>query len=575
MKNHYLLLLFVVNLQGATLSGQALNFTYQDDFRENLSEACAAGPNRWAVASTRECNWADNCGRTTIYLFDDAGKVLWQRDFGSDSTSGVKRMLALADGGLLIGGMQAPECRYINDLHLERLDANGKLLWQTTLDTVFPGFSEPPTLTGMTLNHDSTELWMTSRYHVLRFDASNGQLLQAFPAPLGSGILNDIVAYPAHPQEFMLAASGLWVWRANSISKLFEIAPLVGSDLQRLYRQPGSTRVWAITAHTYAVALDTLGVVAVMEPGINEVSFYEDKAVLFAGYTPRAIRYAVDHLEEPELEVGFGWQNGLYLNKCFPSAHGLSIFGTEEHGLVSLHQYSARSSSNILAKTFSWEGQETKSSQNAALTAMEFHLPVLGYLIDSTQALRLFRVESRDCYLRLANRGTEPLHSVHLHAFLDSRYVADCRYKIDSVLSSVIDRLDLAPGKDTLLNIGPLHFPAFWEDGVFCFWISMPNDKPDSNLSDDAICREGFFGTGPSAVGLHLFPNPASDKLYVTVAQSGWLAVRFRIYSALGQQVYHEFVYNYGELYELDISGLAQGLYFLKVGDEVVPFVRN
>ena len=129
-------------------------------------------------------------------------------------------------------------------------------------------------------------------------------------------------------------------------------------------------------------------------------------------------------------------------------------------------------------------------------------------------------------------------------------------------------------------------------DGICCGWGSGSYTLTDSN--SNVIATGGEFGaqesvsfTTVNTLGtenylldrkITLYPNPATNVLYIKVGASNSLPDTYKIYNMLGQIVLQQSI---GELNDLAVntSSLSKGMYFIKIATDnasiSLPFIKN
>ena len=129
-------------------------------------------------------------------------------------------------------------------------------------------------------------------------------------------------------------------------------------------------------------------------------------------------------------------------------------------------------------------------------------------------------------------------------------------------------------------------------DGICCGWGSGSYTLTDSN--SNVIATGGEFGaqesvsfTTVNTLGtenylldrkITLYPNPATNVLYIKVGASNSLPDTYKVYNMLGQIVLQQSI---GELNDLAVntSSLSKGMYFIKIatGNASIslPFIKN
>ncbi|NRB49822.1 MAG: T9SS type A sorting domain-containing protein [Saprospiraceae bacterium] len=228
--------------------------------------------------------------------------------------------------------------------------------------------------------------------------------------------------------------------------------------------------------------------------------------------------------------------------------------------------------SHIFAQAFNTIGQRAENPLDIAVEGISYqNTPVpedLGY---SCQSITFSEVE-----VKIENQGEEVLHSVSLNSRFNR-----CQGICGSAFTYLydFDNLNLAPGESISLPVGDIQAPGIPEqDEVeLCFWISKPNGKIDNRGANDLNCQRLLINDTPAIdhnYNLHLFPNPAQEKLHLDFEaglQSDHIG---QVYDALGRLVK---TYNFpkGTTFEtIDINRLSAGAYFFKLGGLSKRFVK-
>lgn len=79
----------------------------------------------------------------------------------------------------------------------------------------------------------------------------------------------------------------------------------------------------------------------------------------------------------------------------------------------------------------------------------------------------------------------------------------------------------------------------------------------------------------PGATGLMLYPNPANEKIYMTLPEQGSPVLIVDIISVTGEVISSRQVRCQDGLAELDVSSLGTGLYILKISSNQHLFIRK
>lgn len=111
-----------------------------------------------------------------------------------------------------------------------------------------------------------------------------------------------------------------------------------------------------------------------------------------------------------------------------------------------------------------------------------------------------------------------------------------------------------------------------------CWGLTDDYTNPERNYKMQAmrkiISTTGSIAKNSATPKTILYPNPAMDYIEITRVSNSpsFQNAMVEIYTVLGEQVMHV---EAKENIEIDISGLAAGLYFVKVGEMVGRFVKN
>jgi len=118
--------------------------------------------------------------------------------------------------------------------------------------------------------------------------------------------------------------------------------------------------------------------------------------------------------------------------------------------------------------------------------------------------------------------------------------------------------------------------PEIPYDGPFEYFCGYEDANVPLQMANLYGCGR-FVGIGETKkqeTHLNLFPNPATEKITVELAE----ATSVKVFSSQGNLVYSAFSGAFGE-HEIDISGLAPGIYFVRTesrsANRVGKFIRN
>ena len=126
----------------------------------------------------------------------------------------------------------------------------------------------------------------------------------------------------------------------------------------------------------------------------------------------------------------------------------------------------------------------------------------------------------------------------------------------------------------------------FWANGrenipYYMYYVDVTTGKAKrigTLASEIGMELTGLFATDNpvairriSAQTLMIYPNPATNVLYIGNAGKGMV----RVFDVTGREVIRKEVTAEKEMFQLDITSLSTGIYFLKVGNHTAKFVKE
>jgi hypothetical protein len=143
-----------------------------------------------------------------------------------------------------------------------------------------------------------------------------------------------------------------------------------------------------------------------------------------------------------------------------------------------------------------------------------------------------------------------------------------------SVLSQPYSNLNLPPGQSSTLTLGnfsTLYVP-YQDNYELCIWASSPNGYLDDNFTDNISCMPVDITTivsadtpGPLATSLKVYPNPATDVLYIDTGETLAPGSSILIKDVLGASLQQMQAGHNQQVHELNVAHLPAGTYFVSV----------
>jgi hypothetical protein len=103
-----------------------------------------------------------------------------------------------------------------------------------------------------------------------------------------------------------------------------------------------------------------------------------------------------------------------------------------------------------------------------------------------------------------------------------------------------------------------------------------PIAMPAVGYADLASCNAGSpftIGENSATHGINVYPNPAKDILHIDLATNSVSPARIRIYAELGMLVFEKLKPGRNET--VDISGFPTGIYFLRIDNNCLKFIKQ
>lgn len=76
-------------------------------------------------------------------------------------------------------------------------------------------------------------------------------------------------------------------------------------------------------------------------------------------------------------------------------------------------------------------------------------------------------------------------------------------------------------------------------------------------------------------IAVNIYPNPASDKVYIRFDSAHFSKLSFELYNTAGQQLSKQNVYTDSNEYEIDLTDLPSGTYIINILENSYPIISN
>ncbi len=202
---------------------------------------------------------------------------------------------------------------------------------------------------------------------------------------------------------------------------------------------------------------------------------------------------------------------------------------------------------------------------DAALVGVQQSGPVVpSPIIGSWTQDTLYHLSGGPFSVAVKNSGETPLNSVDVCIGFEWVEEFICFYR--PVKRRQFTNLNLEPGATVWLDFGAVM--AGYQPDVpaqFCFWTSVPNERPDANHEDDVYCHS--ISVSAEEIKLPAFsitPNPSHDGCWI----SGWSTQKEGTLFDLAGRLIERFDLPDGQhrLF-LETAALPAGLYWFRLGN--------
>jgi len=177
--------------------------------------------------------------------------------------------------------------------------------------------------------------------------------------------------------------------------------------------------------------------------------------------------------------------------------------------------------------------------------------------------------------LRIKNFGQETIDSLWVNGKWNGPGIFYYLYPncYGANISKLYNNLNLTPGQDTLIQFSiQISSYSHMANGSACFWTSLPNGKRDLISENDEACSFEYVLSTTNidfSETIHIFPNPAKDVLQIQFTAEPKNQLQVQIYDLSGRLVQSESLQRGQELYQIPVSALKTGSYFLQITSDI------
>lgn len=578
-KNFTLLSLALLFLQ--TLPAQTVDWSLPVGYSTFASLVEPYGPDKWLIAGRGE-------PETGAYFQD----TLFVAVIGNDGQIHLRKnltvpieevhyyhdLVALPDGGILVA-FESTLCDVGGlIISVQRLDAQGNLMWEKTNGFVF-GENRPPenwfvAPDGNLLGAAYNQIW--------KVNTNSGDIIWKAPLEgVDGGTLNpfEFELLPGTEDFFAMGNPDFQLWKQSGdpLAPSYEIEKQL--ETASYYRYLGLAPnnqfyCWQVFPSDKIVRLgldfqlDTLPI-QMVDYGFVDIAFGNEGLYLTESEAANFRFRRFDMNGENPLNL---LSNPNWLNPLAVSAHlgRVAVVGADGYG-------DSNWGSNNTSCTGAWvhiieESNPLATTQTADVTMIEIeqNAPIDTASYPLFSSWTIYDLEGGDFQLRIANAGAIPIQEVCLNVtFGYNEYFDICPKKPSKQLC--FSNLNLAPGESTWVNFGDVEAQGQAQVPTqICFWTSSPNLQPDAVHENDRFCHPVTYVVAakePDFGAFSIAPNPA-DQFADLTFQEDAQGESWQVFDALGRQM-SAGICPGGETLRLETAALPNGFYLFQVKNRV------
>ncbi|MCC6411954.1 MAG: T9SS type A sorting domain-containing protein [Saprospiraceae bacterium] len=509
--------------------------------------------------------------------YDDSGQELWRVALPGWDRGYVYDMQVLPDSSVLLCGAQTScDAEAEDRIFLARINPDGSIRWH-----VYEGATTTPSPVGlygvpmMTLD-DLGRVCVLSIETMHTFDLETGMYATSYtiPAPL-NWECNDLHFNVADQRFYLISTEG--VERFDPLSGSLEtvaglaapsvyyrkIVPLSGGNMLA-YSESGAALEFGPDGVVTTADWSSHGVQCITRSDDGRLAIYRDGHVFV--YNAQYILKHQFELTNPGIGVfAMHWEN-----------NNLLLAGFAAHALV-LDYFN----SSMWAQSFSVVGQTIEQTVDARLVDLINTQPPVAQQVSVPNAeFAYFSMKNAGFQVRVRNQSSEVLRELTVNA---SNYGYDQPVSClsFSYFIKTFEDLDLAPGEETVLDLGLIESPYvpfyFFNPWTVCVWTSMPNGKVDDKPSNNLACLSltpTVSSNEPESANFSLFPNPATDACTITWGEN-LRPETVQLFDVYGRLLLTETLDSHVGQYNLHFAALPSGVYWVVLDRAVRRLVKN
>lgn len=494
-------------------------------------------------------------------------------------------VLVLPDGGIL-ASFESTLCDVgAHILTIQRLDAQGNLMWEKSGGFVF-GTARPPEKwflapDGNLLGTGYNEVWKVA--------PSTGDIL--WKAELegvnGGNISTYEFALIAGTEDFFgLGTPDFQIWKLSGDpgSPVYLLEKSLALPGHRTRLTPGPNGKFYCIQSFPIIQIESVnldlshqssfvsGATELRGMTVGEQGLY---LMLWDGAVTQVRKYdfqgwVYSELPEPNallFGMGMSYNNGQ-----------LALFGVDAAGDYNYIPWTndpPQSNAAWLRAFPETSPTPIADTPNAAVTGIE-----QLYTIDTTRfpafpSGYVYNLFGGGFRVKIRNLGNAPLSQVCVNTSFQRNEFFDICYNV-SARQKHFSNLNLAPGESVWLDFGDIQAngQAVLPSQI-CFWTSSPNQQPDAIHEDDRKCHPASYTVGvknPDFAAFTLSPNPADGFAEISFSEN-MEEEKWQIFDPAGRLCADGICLGNGQTIRVETAQLPAGFYLISIQNRTAKLV--
>jgi hypothetical protein len=185
----------------------------------------------------------------------------------------------------------------------------------------------------------------------------------------------------------------------------------------------------------------------------------------------------------------------------------------------------------------------------------------------------LYNADFKNVFVRVKNEGTTTINHCKVLYFAPNECydIPGCGGTLPNAYTISFDQLQLAPGQDTVLPLGPMRAQCVpYNPANFCLHVTEINHVRDSVESNNIFCKQlpiTYVSTKePIVSAFEISPNPAHDWVQIRAKsdKNNLEIAQINLLSPIGATL-RQLSVTPGDQIQIPVHDLPTGLYFLQI----------